>query len=208
MSSDDNALDVGLIWQGLKTFCWSLHQFVTFQEELVESKIIKAPPEAALQAKAAAKGRKAQRKQQKGSNLPSAAAAAADGRGPRRYTSPNGFSVLIGRNNKQNDVLSHQIAKPGDIWMHVRSMPGSHTVIRLDPGREPAQEDLQYAADLAAWFSKARDAGKADVTVARAENLKKFKGAKPGQVLVTREEANVVAKPGQSAAAAGTGSSC
>eukprot|EP00878_Enallax_costatus_P010306 GHUV01010756.1.p1 GENE.GHUV01010756.1~~GHUV01010756.1.p1 ORF type:complete len:558 (+),score=193.14 GHUV01010756.1:1099-2772(+) len=170
------------------------------QEELVESKIIKAPPEAALQAKAAAKGRKAHKKQQK-SSFPPSAAAAADGRGPRQYASPGGFAVLVGRNNKQNDVLSHQIARPGDIWMHVRGMPGSHTVIRLDPGREPAQEDLQYAADLAAWFSKARDAGKADVIVARAEHLKKFKGAKPGQVLVTKEEGNVVAKPSQSAAA-------
>lgn len=177
------------------------------QDELIESKVIKPPPEAVLSAKAAAKGRKAQKKQQKSgkANLPpalAAAAVAAGGAGPRQYISPGGLVVLVGRNNKQNDVLSHQIAKPGDIWMHVRGLPGSHTVIRLDHGQEPAQEDLQFAADLAAWFSKARDAGKADVIVARAEHLKKFKGAKPGQVLVTKEDGNVVAKPSQSAAAA------
>jgi hypothetical protein len=184
------------------------------QDELVESKIIKPPPEAALSAKAAAKGRKAQKKQQKSaaaaggngnaglnSSLAAAAAVAAGGAGLRQYESPGGFTVLVGRNNKQNDVLSHQVAKPRDIWMHVRGMPGSHTVIRVEAGRDPGQEDLQFAADLAAWFSKAREAGKADVIVARAEHLKKFKGAKPGQVLVTKEENNIVARPDNSAAA-------
>jgi len=150
------------------------------QEELVESKVIKPPPEAALSAKAAAKGRQAQKRQQKAAaGRAASAAAAGGGAGPRQFDSPSGLVVLVGRNNKQNDVLSHQVAKPGDIWMHVRGLPGSHTVIRLPPGREPSEADLQYAADLAAHFSKARDAGKVDVIVARAENLKKFKGAKP-----------------------------
>ncbi|WIA33408.1 hypothetical protein OEZ86_006542 [Tetradesmus obliquus] len=185
------------------------------QDELVESKVIKPPPEAALSAKAAAKGRKAQKQQQKSaaaraggsskagvnSSLAAAAAVAAGGAGLRQYESPGGFTVLVGRNNKQNDVLSHQVAKPGDIWMHVRGMPGSHTVIRVEAGREPDQKDLQFAADLAAWFSKARDAGKADVIVAHAEHLKKFKGAKPGQVLVSKEESNIVARPDNSVAA-------
>lgn len=180
---------------------------------MVESKVIKPPPEAALSAKAAAKGRKAQKRTLKSNKSDlspalAAAAAAAGGAGLRRFSSPGGFVVLVGRNNKQNDVLSHQIAKPGDIWMHVRGLPGSHTVIRLESGQhEPSEDDLQFAADLAAWFSKARDAGKVDVIVARAEHLKKFKGAKPGQVLVSKEEGNIVARPGQSAAAANDSSS-
>lgn len=178
------------------------------QEELIESKVIKPPPEAALLAKAAAKGRKAAKRSQKaaaaaagGSAAAAAAAAVGGGAAPRQYSSPGGFVVLVGRNNKQNDVLSHQIAKPGDVWMHVRGMPGSHTVIRVPAGQQPEQRDLQYAADLAAWFSKGREAGKVDVIVARAEHLKKFKGAKPGQVLVTQEEANIVARPRESVAA-------
>jgi predicted ribosome quality control (RQC) complex YloA/Tae2 family protein len=174
------------------------------QEELIESKVIKPPPEAALLAKAASKGRKAAKKAQKsaaatGSSV--ADAAASGGAAPRQYTSPGGFTVLVGRNNKQNDVLSHQIAKPGDMWMHVRGMPGSHTVVKVAAGQEPDEQDLQFAADLAAWFSKGREAGKVDVIVARAESLKKFKGAKPGQVLVTKEEGNIVARPTASAAA-------
>jgi hypothetical protein len=173
----------------------------------VEAKIIKPPPEAALSAKAASKGRKAHKRQQKSASgltafSATAAAAAGGGAGLRQYDSPGGFLVLVGRNNKQNDVLSHQIAKPGDIWMHVRGLPGSHTVIKVSPGKDPSQEDLQFAADLAAYFSKAREAGKVDVIMARAENLKKFKGAKPGQVLVTKEEGNAVGRPGRSAAAA------
>eukprot|EP00775_Hariotina_reticulata_P013451 gene13451-13577_t len=177
------------------------------QDELVEAKVIKPPPEAALSAKAASKGRKAQKRQQKSaasglSNSSAAAAASAGGgAGLRQYDSPGGFLVLVGRNNKQNDVLSHQIAKPGDVWLHVRGLPGSHTVIKVPPGQDPSQDDLQFAADLAAYFSKAREAGKVDVIVARAENLKKFKGAKPGQVLVTKEEGNVVGRPGSRAAA-------
>jgi predicted ribosome quality control (RQC) complex YloA/Tae2 family protein len=80
-------------------------------------------------------------------------------------------------------------------------MPGSHTLLRLPPGREPSEQDVQYAADLAAWFSKGRKEGKAPVIVTRAANLKKPKGAKPGQVLVTKDEQMVVARPASSAAA-------
>lgn len=181
------------------------------QEELIESKVIKPPPEAALLAKAASKGRKAAKRAQKaasaggagaGATSAAALAALAGGAAPRQYESPGGFMVLVGRNNKQNDVLSHQIAKPGDVWMHVRGLPGSHTVLKIAPGQEqPDNADLQFAADLAAYFSKGRDAGKVDVIVARAKHLKKPPGAKPGQVLVTKEEGNVVARPSDSVAA-------
>lgn len=81
-------------------------------------------------------------------------------------------------------------------------MAGSHTVLRLPAGRQAGDEDIQYAADLAAWFSKGRTMTKADVIVAKAANVKKVKGAKPGQVRVTKEELNAVAKPANAAAAA------
>ena len=80
-------------------------------------------------------------------------------------------------------------------------MPGSHTVLRIPAGREPSEEDIQYAADLAAFFSKGRNEGKAAVIVTKAANLKKPKGAKPGQVLITKGESVVIARPGDSAAA-------
>jgi hypothetical protein len=139
------------------------------RDELVEAGAIRAPPEAGLAAKAAAKGRKATKKDKQRSG---GAAGAAGGQGFRRFESPGGFAILVGRNNKQNDVLSHQVANPQDLWMHVRGMPGSHTLLRVEPGRgAPGEEDVRAAAALAAWFSKARDSGKADVIVTRAGAL-------------------------------------
>jgi NFACT protein RNA binding domain len=184
----------------------------------VECKVIKAPPEASLSGRAAAKGRQAAKRAAKrgggngsGASMgvpPSlaAAAAAAGGAPPRAFVSPGGHKVLVGRNNRQNDVLSTKLARAQDLWLHVRGLPGSHTLLRVEPGQpEPEPDDLQFAADLAAYYSKARDAGKADVIVARAGALRKFKGARPGQVLVAEEEGNVVGRPEQGAAVATAG---
>lgn len=97
----------------------------------------------------------------------------------------------MGRNNKQNDVLSHTVAQPEDLWFHIRGRPGSHVALRVgskagSPNTRPeiGDEDVQCAADLAAYFSKGRQDLKCDVIVAKAGGLKKPKGAKPGQVCV------------------------
>lgn len=163
------------------------------QDEMVQCKVIKPPSDAILAAKATAKGKKANKRKTPGSVNQSAA-------GFRRYVSPGGYEVLVGRNNKQNDVLSHQVANPQDIWLHARGLPGSHTVLRLPPGKQPEDGDVQFAANLAAWFSKARDSSKVDVIVTRVACLKKLKGGKPGQVLVTKEEGGVLARPHDSVA--------
>ncbi len=94
------------------------------------------------------------------------------------------------------------MAADSDLWFHVRGMPGSHTLLRAPRGSpEPGEPDLQFAADLATFFSKARDSLKADVIVARGAWVRKPRGAKPGAVVVTKELRNVVGRPGQSAAA-------
>lgn len=85
--------------------------------------------------------------------------------------------------------------------MHARGVPGSHLIIRVPDGKAATDEDVQYAANLSAYFSKARDAPRFDVTVSAGKHLKKFKGAKPGQVLVGKERV-VTGVPHQSAAAA------
>ncbi len=88
------------------------------QEELVEAGLIKPPPEAALAVKGAAKGKKATKKAAgKAGKAGSKAGAAA---ACRQFTSPSGLQVLVGRNNKQNDMLSLQIANAQDIWMHIQ----------------------------------------------------------------------------------------
>jgi len=83
--------------------------------------------------------------------------------------------------------------------MHARGVPGSHLVIRVPAGSAADDKDIQYAANLSVYFSKARESGKCDVTVTDARNIKKFKGAKPGQVLVS-EERVVTGFPSKSAA--------
>jgi len=170
------------------------------QEELVSGGYMKPPPDAALAAKAASKARKANARASKRGDK---AGVAGDGSsGLRSFVSPGGYQVLVGRNNKQNDVLSHAVAQPEDLWFHIRGRPGSHVALRVgskpgSPNTRPGigDEDVQYAADLAAFFSKGRQDLKCDVIVAKAGGLKKPKGAKPGQVLVTKELGNVVARP-------------
>ncbi|GAX79190.1 hypothetical protein CEUSTIGMA_g6630.t1 [Chlamydomonas eustigma] len=175
----------------------SLHEV---HDELVQQGYLKAPPDAALAAKGAAKAKKGAAKASKRAGGTSAWGAAGQA-GFRVYTSPSGFQVLIGRSNVQNDELSNVVAKPGDVWMHVRGMPGSHAVIKVPSGRTPDDADLQFCANLCAFFSKAKETGKADVIVCLAQHLKKPRGAKPGQILVTKELCNIVAKPGDSIAA-------
>lgn len=83
--------------------------------------------------------------------------------------------------------------------MHARSVPGSHLVMRVPAGSAAEDEDIQFAANLSVYFSKARESGKCDVTMTDAKNVKKPKGAKPGQVLVGEEKV-VTGFPGRSAA--------
>ncbi|GLI67503.1 hypothetical protein VaNZ11_011705 [Volvox africanus] len=187
------------------------------QDELVAGKYMKPPPDAALAqktvaraskaaARAASKGAGGSKKGTKGAAGETAATVAANGgqntASARRYVSPGGFTVLVGRNNKQNDVLSTQVAQDDDLWFHVRGMPGSHTLLRVSRGGpEPTDVDVQYAADLAAFFSRACDSLKVDVIVSRGAWVRKPRGAKPGSVMVTKELKNAVGRPGNSAAA-------
>ena len=92
------------------------------------------------------------------------------------------------------------MANPDDLWMHVRGMPGSHALLRVPDGSAPSDADVRFAADLAAFFSKGRNETKAEVIVTRAANVRKPKGARPGQVVVVKEK-SIVARPSASAAA-------
>ncbi len=103
---------------------------------------------------------------------------------PRRYLSRDGFVILVGRNNKQNDKLSLKQAKPEDIWLHTCKIPGSHTII-VSEGKTVPESTILEAASYAAWFSKARESGKAPVDYTFAANLKKPNGAVPGYVTYT-----------------------
>lgn len=99
---------------------------------------------------------------------------------PLAYRSPNGYRILVGRNNLQNDALTFRTAGRGDLWFHVKGAPGSHVVLFAD-GAEPPAEDYTYAATLAAIHSsQTGDAIPVDYT--RVRYVKKPPAAKPGYV--------------------------
>uniref|UniRef100_A0A0G4H1D3 Protein kinase domain-containing protein n=1 Tax=Chromera velia CCMP2878 TaxID=1169474 RepID=A0A0G4H1D3_9ALVE len=128
---------------------------------------------------------------------------------------PSPFCV-VGKNNKQNDRVTHKFARPNDIWLHVKGLPGSHCVLRgigetdteseeegempRDSGadRSTSEENggsidpLQAAADIAALFSKAKQEKKVAVTYTKASNVKRPRKAKPGAVLIQEGRESII----------------
>ena len=98
------------------------------------------------------------------------------------YTLPGGWQVLVGRTDADNDALSFRVAKPDDWWFHVRGMSGSHVILQGLPGTDPDRQALQRAAAIAAYHSKARNAGVVAVSGTRVRDVSKPRGAKAGTV--------------------------
>ncbi|MBQ8378142.1 MAG: NFACT family protein [Oscillospiraceae bacterium] len=103
---------------------------------------------------------------------------------PIKYTSKNGFEILVGRNNKQNDKLTLKDADKSDLWLHTKNIHGSHVIIKCE-GKEPDEETILYAAKLAAYHSKARSSSQVPVDFTEVRYVKKPNGAKPGMVIFT-----------------------
>ncbi|WP_320940077.1 NFACT RNA binding domain-containing protein [Lysinibacillus capsici] len=99
---------------------------------------------------------------------------------PERYVSSTGVTISVGKNNKQNDMLTFKLAKRTDIWLHTKDIPGSHVVIHSS---EPDETTLREAATLAAYFSKARESSSVPVDYTEIRQVKKPNGAKPGFVI-------------------------
>jgi predicted ribosome quality control (RQC) complex YloA/Tae2 family protein len=104
-----------------------------------------------------------------------------------RYRTPSGFEVLIGRNNRQNDYLTFRVAGDYDLWFHAQEIPGSHVLLRLEPGAVPEEADLQYTANLAVYYSRARQTDQAPVVYTDPKHVYKPKGAKPGIAIYKQE---------------------
>lgn len=104
---------------------------------------------------------------------------------PEEFHTSNGTTVLVGKNNLQNDRLSFKIANKNDIWLHVKDIPGSHVIIR---DSDPDEQTLLEAAQLAAYFSKGRNSGNVPVDYLPAKRLHKPNGAKPGFVTFTGQK--------------------
>ncbi len=101
---------------------------------------------------------------------------------PIEYRTTDGFRVLVGRNNVQNDRLSLKTAAKNDMWLHTQKFPGSHVIIVSD-NREISDEAIVEAAEIAAYHSKARDAKLVPVDYTYVKNLKKPQGAPYGKVI-------------------------
>ena len=113
---------------------------------------------------------------------------------PRRYLTSTGWSVWSGRNNKENDILSHKMSAQNDIWFHAHGYPGSHVVLRREGRKEePDKQTLEEAAGLAAFWSKGKTAKKVSVVYTLVKHVTKPRGGAPGQALLRREKTIVVA---------------
>ena len=101
---------------------------------------------------------------------------------PMAFCSSTGMTILVGRNNRENDLLTTKMAAKGDLWLHTQKIHGSH-VILLCSGTQPDDQSVTEAAQLAAWFSQARGGQNVPVDVTAVKNVKKPAGAKPGMVV-------------------------
>jgi predicted ribosome quality control (RQC) complex YloA/Tae2 family protein len=106
---------------------------------------------------------------------------------PYRYQTANGLEVLVGRNNRQNDQLTFRLAGDYDLWFHSQEISGSHVLLRFNPGDVPDDSDRQFAADLAAYYSRARQSEQVPVVYTEPKNVYKPKGAKPGMTVYKHE---------------------
>ncbi|MYV16722.1 NFACT RNA binding domain-containing protein [Furfurilactobacillus milii] len=99
---------------------------------------------------------------------------------PEKFHASDGTLISVGKNNLQNDKLTLHTAKKTDIWLHVKNMPGSHVIIH---SADPSDETIDEAANLAAYFSKARDSASVPVDYVQVKRVHKPNGAKPGFVI-------------------------
>lgn len=106
---------------------------------------------------------------------------------PAEYISSDGYTILAGRNNKQNDKLTLKTAEKNDIWCHTKNITGSHVIISAN-GEMPPQRTIEEACIIAAFNSKARESSQVPVDYCLARYVKKPNGAKPGMVIFTNNK--------------------
>ena len=117
------------------------------------------------------------------------------------YRLPGDWLVLAGRTDAANEYLSLELAGPGDLWFHIRGMPGGHVLLRVPEGRAPDRATEELAASIAAYHSKARSAGTVAVSCTEGRNVSKPRGSKPGTVTIRKERVLKVRPLSEEAAA-------
>ncbi|MBU7496907.1 NFACT family protein [Lactiplantibacillus pentosus] len=99
---------------------------------------------------------------------------------PQAFVATDGTPISVGKNNRQNDQLTLKTAHKSDYWLHTQKIPGSHVIVHSD---HPSETTLMEAANLAAYFSKARDSATVPVDYVQVRRIRKPNGAKPGFVI-------------------------
>ena len=112
---------------------------------------------------------------------------------PRRYRTSTGWSVWAGRNNRENDLLTHRLAAQNDLWFHAHGYSGSHVVLRREGRKdEPSAQAIEEAAGVAAYWSKGKTARRVPVVYTQAKYVSKPRGGAPGQAVLRREKTIMV----------------
>jgi predicted ribosome quality control (RQC) complex YloA/Tae2 family protein len=104
----------------------------------------------------------------------------------RTFELPGGYSVRVGRSARENDRLTFEVARPDDLWLHARGMPGAHVILSAGSGAV-SDAAIEGAARIAAHYSAGRDAGKVPVDVTRRRFVRRVRGGRPGQVVYSNE---------------------
>lgn len=102
----------------------------------------------------------------------------------RTFVSREGYTLYCGKSHQGNEELLRRVATPEDIWLHAHQQAGAHVVLKVSPHQDPPWSALQEAAALAAFFSKGKDAASVEVIYTAVKHVRKFRGARPGQVHV------------------------
>ncbi|USI47126.1 NFACT family protein [Lactococcus lactis] len=105
---------------------------------------------------------------------------------PEKYQAEDGTIILVGKNNLQNEQVSFKLSRRGNLWFHVKDIPGSHVLITGNAN--PSDETITFAGELAAYFSKARYSNLVQVDVLDVKKLHKPTGTAPGFVTYDREK--------------------
>lgn len=107
---------------------------------------------------------------------------------PLRYVSSDGYEILVGKNNRQNDLLTLKTARASDLWLHVKDIAGSHVIVKNSEGGEFPEQTIFEAAQIAAYHSKGRSSSGVPVDYTPVRFVKKPAGAKPGMVIFTNNK--------------------
>jgi len=163
-------------------------EWAALQAEVEKSRLLKAADRAEL-----GKAPPAGPRRSAAPGPPRRKAAVPAGLEPRRFRSADGIPILVGRGPESNDYLTLHLARSDDLWLHVHGRSGSHVVVRAAgrPGGLPRRSLIQ-AAQLAAYYSQARNDGKVEVAYTLKKYVRKPKKAKPGLVAVSQEKTIIV----------------